>query len=441
MYVSFEFANSKTKKKANKETGQVHDFKFYKSGTFIDYISRPSAVYVQDLNDDRNSLLEQMKNKNVDFVSFVNSRTLLHQLCSDSKEIANIEEKTGLHSLFNNEPNDIDPEIAKKQFEKLDDSQHVWEMIINPGDLGIKNNMLDKNEWNAILNKTMRGLLKANKLDPNNIIGYWALHSNTNYPHIHLGFFEKEPNHTNKYRLKGKFDSKSISRFSFLFENAINEQSDYKNLFDFKNSIWNDRKEIKKLFVNALAEVNKGNQDLIPFSLSKDEQRVLEAAKTIKEFFRNSKSKTYASVMNNYEIKAAISEIFNLRVKSNMELNEKFNTYNSELENLANSIFNGKQTSILKDEFISKEKDEFEKQIGNVIIKSCLKMNLDNLYEQKINTYGYGKKEDNESISSYLLKLLRPLDFELQRILWMRRFEALRAYKKNISTVKSKIIF
>ncbi|MCE6056798.1 hypothetical protein J7889_04495 [Mycoplasmopsis agalactiae] len=112
----------------------MHDFEFYKSGTFIDYISRPSAVYVQDLNDDRNSLLEQMKNKNVDFVSFVNSRTLLHQLCSDSKEIANIEEKTGLHLLFNNEPNDIDPEIAKKQFEKLDDSQHVWEMIINPGD-------------------------------------------------------------------------------------------------------------------------------------------------------------------------------------------------------------------------------------------------------------------------------------------------------------------
>nr|WP_233752031.1 hypothetical protein [Mycoplasmopsis agalactiae] len=64
----------------------------------------------------------------------------------------------------------------------------------------------------------MRGLLKANKLDPNNIIGYWALHSNTNYPHIHLGFFEKEPNHTNKYRLKGKFDPKSISRFSFYLK-------------------------------------------------------------------------------------------------------------------------------------------------------------------------------------------------------------------------------
>nr|WP_233752030.1 hypothetical protein [Mycoplasmopsis agalactiae] len=110
------------------------------------------------------------------------------------------------------------------------------------------------------------------------------------------------------------------------------------------------------MFVSVLAEVNKGNQDLIPFSLSKDEQRVLEAAKTIKEFFRNSKSKTYASVMNNYEIKAAINEIFNLRVKNNMELNKKINTYNSELENLANSIFNGKQTSILKDEFISKKK-------------------------------------------------------------------------------------
>lgn len=46
--------------------------------------------------------------------------------------------------------------------------------------------------------------------------------------------------------------------------------------------------------------------------------------------------------MNNYEIKVVINEIFNLRVKSNMELNEKFNIYNFELENLVNFIFNGK---------------------------------------------------------------------------------------------------
>ncbi|ENY68810.1 Hypothetical protein MAU_2950 [Metamycoplasma auris 15026] len=439
MYISFEFANYKTKKRANEETKQIHNYEFYKSGKFIDYISRPSAVYVQELNDDRNSLLEKMKNKNVNFVSFINSRTLLKQ--RQIKEIANIEDKTGLHLLFNNEPKDIDPEIAKKQFKKLNKSQHVWEMIINPGDLGIKNNMLDKNEWNAILNKNMRSLLKANKLDPNNIIGYWTLHSNTNYPHIHLGFFEKEPNHTNNYRLKGKFDPKSISRFSFLFENAINEQSDYKNLFDFKNTIWSDRREIKKLFISTLDKINKTNQSLISFSLSEDEQRILKATKIIKQFFRDSKNRTYASANNKHEIKEAINEIFNLRVKDNAELNEKVKTYNSDFQKLINSSFDGKQSSSLKEEFINKEKDEFEKQIANVIIKNCLKMNLDNLYEQKIDTYGYGKKEDNESISSYLLKHLRLLDFELQRILRMRRFEALRAYKKNISTIKSKIIF
>lgn len=96
-------------------------------------------------------------------------------------------------------------------------------MIINFGDLGIKNNMLDKNEWNVILNKIMRGLLKVNKLDSNNIIGYWVLYLNINYLYIYLGFFEKEFNYINKYRFKGKFDFKSISKFLFLFENVINE--------------------------------------------------------------------------------------------------------------------------------------------------------------------------------------------------------------------------
>ncbi|WHL49714.1 hypothetical protein HYE36_06500 [Mycoplasmopsis bovis] len=47
--------------------------------------------------------------------------------------------------------------------------------------------------------------LKPNKLDPNKIEGYWALHSNSKYPHIHLGFFEKETNHSNNYRQSGKF--------------------------------------------------------------------------------------------------------------------------------------------------------------------------------------------------------------------------------------------
>lgn len=46
--------------------------------------------------------------------------------------------------------------------------------------------------------------------------------------------------------------------------------------------------------------------------------------------------------MNNYEIKVVINEIFNLRVKNNMELNKKINIYNFELENLVNFIFNGK---------------------------------------------------------------------------------------------------
>ncbi|PZV98721.1 hypothetical protein BCF89_1091, partial [Metamycoplasma auris] len=117
MFVSFEFANYKTKKRPNEETGHIHNFKFYKEGIFIDYISRPSAVYVQDIDDDRNSLINQMEIKKMNFVEFINSRTLSKQQIT--KELKDLENKSGLHLLFNKEPKDIDLEIAKKQFEKI----------------------------------------------------------------------------------------------------------------------------------------------------------------------------------------------------------------------------------------------------------------------------------------------------------------------------------
>ncbi|PZV98688.1 hypothetical protein, partial [Metamycoplasma auris] len=411
---------------------------------FIDYISRPSAVYVQDIDDDRNSLINQMEIKKMNFVEFINSRTLSKQQIT--KELKDLENKSGLHLLFNKEPKDIDLEIAKKQFEKINKNQHIWEMIINPGDLGIKNKMLDKNEWNEILNKTMRNLLRANNLDPNNIIGYWALHSNTNYPHVHLGFFEKLPNHINKYRPKGKFDQKTLKKFQFAFENAINEQRDYKELFDLKNSIWNDRKEFKNLFINTLNENNKTNSE-IEFSFSNNDLRILNALKTIRDFYKNQKNKSYAVSKDNDEVREAINEIYAIKIASNIELKEKLDAYNNQINKITNTSFEDKETNLLKDEFINKEKDEFERQIGNAIIKNCLKTNLDEIYkEKKLDTYSYianndiYKDETFEGILNNLKKLKNNLDFELNRILWMRKFEALKAYRKNISTVKAKII-
>nr|WP_233749897.1 relaxase MobL [Mycoplasmopsis agalactiae] len=121
-------------------------------------------------------------------------------------------------------------------------------MTLNPGQLGIDNQMVDKNEWNEILNKHMKSLLKANKLDPNKIEGYWALHANSKYPHIHLAFFEKETNHNNNYRQSGKFSSKSVERFKYLFENSIKTQAEYQNLFSLKIAFETIEKKLKNYF-------------------------------------------------------------------------------------------------------------------------------------------------------------------------------------------------
>ncbi len=51
--------------------------------------------------------------------------------------------------------------------------------------------------------------------------------------------------------------SKSVERFKYLFENSIKTQAEYQNLFSLKNSIWNNRKEIKELFLSTIALKNK----------------------------------------------------------------------------------------------------------------------------------------------------------------------------------------
>lgn len=67
----------------------------------------------------------------------------------------------------------------------------------------------------------MKLLFKVNKLDFNKIEGYWVLYVNSKYLYIYLGFFEKEINYNNNFRLFGKFSFKLVECFKYLFENLI----------------------------------------------------------------------------------------------------------------------------------------------------------------------------------------------------------------------------
>nr|WP_307919081.1 hypothetical protein [Mycoplasmopsis bovis] len=344
----------------------------------------------------------------------------------------------------------------KKSLKKLENNnQFIWEITLNPGQLGIDNQMVDKNEWNEILNKHMKSLLKANKLDPNKIEGYWALHSNSKYPHIHLGFFEKETNHSNNYRQSGKFSSKSVERFKYLFENSIKTQAEYQNLFSLKNSIWNNRKEIKELFLSTIALKNKQETKSYE-ALSANELKILNASKVIANFYKNSKSKSYAAAKNNLEVKEAINDIYEAIVENNQKIALAVTKYKQEFESINKAKFSDKYSAGLKDEFVANEKDEFEKQIGNIIVKQCLKMNAKEKevqtslnYQEKDLKQDFNDDELPIGLSFYpykydeiskLKRMIRSLNYEFNRLSRSQKFQALRKYKKNISGVKSKVI-
>jgi|GEM_PF-5488427 hypothetical protein len=52
--------------------------------------------------------------------------------------------QSGLYNLLNNEPIDIEIDKVKKELKNL--KNNFWELIINPGDLGLDNNVLCKDK-------------------------------------------------------------------------------------------------------------------------------------------------------------------------------------------------------------------------------------------------------------------------------------------------------
>lgn len=73
----------------------------------------------------------------------------------------------------------------------LSDRQMVWELTINLGKFG-KDNLLQQTRISTKLKYNTSFYLKE-KSYPNQVDGYYATYKNTEYPHIHMCIYEKEP--------------------------------------------------------------------------------------------------------------------------------------------------------------------------------------------------------------------------------------------------------
>lgn len=404
-----------TKIKSSGQT-KVHDFSFFKKGRFLDYITRPTAVHLQDVPIDKNEVRDVLDSKNIKVQDFFKPKF-------DNKK-----EKSGAYRLFSSEPNDLNINLEKKLLANLDDNQTVWEMTINPGDIGVNKLMYDKYEWNKAINKTMKKFLKANDFNPEFITGHWVIHTNTDYPHVHLSFWETTKNYINDsgelvYRSTGFLNKRSLDKFkSSLLDEFDNDFSkEYDSIFKTKSLIWNKRNHLK-----ALLKSTTNENALKEYDANSKMQYIYES-------LRVKRNKTYA--LAEKDVKTVIWSLFDDIKEIDNEFKKELDVYQQMINTIKNK---NPQTEFHKNiinEFIKKENEEFDSQIGNIIIKLCF-----TFVEQK-------EKEDNNWFNKFHESkdkktnwkwILSGWEWEANKVWFIQKQKAIKKFKNSVEYFQTK---
>ncbi|WP_276934250.1 relaxase MobL [Dielma fastidiosa] len=122
-----------------------------------------------------------------------------------------------------------------------------------------KYGLLHVDDYAAIVNKVLPTYFKYVGLDPDNMIWWMNYHNDTDNPHMHITFLEKE-----KTRTRGKFTQKEIGKYKALFakEFGLREElkkevgMDSKEYFKMKDR---DKSEIIKMIQNQSFDPSKVN--------------------------------------------------------------------------------------------------------------------------------------------------------------------------------------
>lgn len=119
---------------------------------------------------------------------------------------------------------DKNGDISKRDILKdlpKDESGKMWTMVISfPPDFVLKNGLVTKQDYYLMTKAIMPKLLLDNDFDLTNTLWYASLHRDTDNPHLHITFFEKE-----QRRKKDTIDKKSMKYLksniaSYLVDNS-----------------------------------------------------------------------------------------------------------------------------------------------------------------------------------------------------------------------------
>ncbi|MGC7158959.1 hypothetical protein ACP0A6_02115 [Metamycoplasma hominis] len=382
VWTEFNFITPNTMYKT--KLGNTHDFKSWvNSGLVVDYITRPDkcVVFKEDENNyDAMKLLLTKEDK----INWYRQHLKINQNSNQS----------GLYNLLDNDPKDVNLENVKNDLKNL--KGNYWELIVNPGDLGLDNNVLCKDKWHEVLKPNFERFLKANSFDLENVNVFYSIHGNTDYPHVHMFWYEKEHKHK-----KAKLNLNSINVFGYKVGLSIKYDEDYQKINALTKDIWNTRKQIVGIIANNFANSNE------IISKSNLCQEFIKSSKSILDEVLNKKNISYSRISD--ENKKNIETIKKFLLNYDNDYSKLFNSYQKQINDLNNLNIEDKFLKQRISKIINNEMDDFQKQVGNKIIKTLL-----NAYKQ--NNNAFTSRKNFASFFNEFLKI-----FSLNRSEWALR--------------------
>ena len=345
VWTAFNFITPNTSYKT--KLGNVHNFKeWVNSAMVVEYITRKDKCVVFNENENNYDAMHLMMNNN-EKLSWYKKHLKINQNSNQS----------GLYNLLNDKPSDIEIDKVKKELKNL--KSNFWELIVNPGDLALDNNILCKDKWHEVLQENFKRFLKANKFEFENLNVYYSIHGNTNYPHVHMFWYEKEPK-----RNKAKLDVNSINVFAYKVGLSIKYDEDYQKINELTKGIWDTRKQITEIISRHF----NNNTNLSTNNLSK---LFIKASKSILDELEQKKNISYMRLSD--ENKTNVEIIKDYLMTSDNDYSRLFNSYQKQIKELNELDIEDKFLREKIKKIIDKEMDDFQKQVGNKIIKSLLK--------------------------------------------------------------------
>ncbi len=356
----------------------------------VDYFSRENAVEKHDIE------------------TSLTIQKLIDKTDASNKDILNYaKDRPGSTGLWNKKGDLSKEEVAELRKQMRSTESTIWSSVISFSESFGQMNCNNKAKAQQVVSNTIDYFFEKANLNPDNMVWWGGFHLNTDNPHIHLLFFEKEPQKINS---KGKhiFSNYKLPKSSFndfksrlAYEFKDNKFEYYQHRDAVRNSLLSDIKkgtlynevlhvksELKDINSKQFGRLNKENQILISNLTFKILDEHPENKKKYDEYI--------AGLWNEQ------TELVSLHNENKIPIPQNVKNFATRrIDDFHGRLFNATFKAMM------------ELQVGNTILFNRPpryindKENFPKEYTSKANSSNYRRKIDLKNIKNFILTMNR----------------------------------